>query len=92
MGSVTVGVGFFWVTQKTPLFYWGGVVCRPENPPHRAPTVTLGLLMHAQAMLGNTHPRLKLAHPQLRLKQQLFRSRDGNGKCYRNIPVRDGLL
>jgi hypothetical protein len=28
-----------------------------------------------------------LAHPQLRLKQQRLRSKDGNGKCHENIPV-----
>jgi len=40
-----------------------------------------------QAVLRIAHPRLMLAHPQLRLKQQLLRSRDGNGKCHENIPV-----
>jgi hypothetical protein len=43
-------------------------------------------------MLGNAHPRLMLAHPQLKLKQQLLRSRDGNGKWHENIPILNHLF
>jgi hypothetical protein len=42
-------------------------------------------------VLRNAHPRVRLAHSRLRLKQQLIRSKGGNGKCYDNIPVWDYL-
>jgi hypothetical protein len=43
-------------------------------------------------MLENAHPWLMLAHPQLRLKQQLLRSRDRKGKWYENILTLNYLL
>ena len=46
-----------------------------------------GSLMHAQAVLRNNHPRLKLAHLWIRLKQQQLRSKDGIGKGHENIPI-----
>ena len=30
---------------------------------------------------GSAQAKLRFAHPQLRLKQQLLRSKDGNGNC-----------
>ena len=43
-------------------------------------------------MLRNAHPRLMLAYPQLRLKQQLLRSRDGNRKWHENISIPNQLF
>jgi hypothetical protein len=41
----------------------------------------------AQAVLRNAHPRLKLAHPYLMLKQWQLGSKEGNGKHHENVSV-----
>jgi hypothetical protein len=46
----------------------------------------------AQTWLRLSSGTLKNAHPRLRLKRQLLRSRDGSGKCHENIPMWDWLL
>ena len=51
-----------------------------------------GSLMHAQAYLACAQAVLRNAHPRLRLKQQLIRSKDGNGNSHVDIPMWKVLL
>jgi hypothetical protein len=97
---VGLGVGFFFYRRKKaadahryapPQTEIEPATQQPTELPEETPKPDYGTWKPASSFYINAALAsllgLMLAHPQRRLKQQLFNSRDGNAKWHENIPI-----